>query len=295
VSARHEPDLPDAGSGLTIGELARRTGLTPQVLRAWETRFDFPQPRRTATGRRSYDARDVDRIGRVLTLKESGSRLAQAIARVTEQGETQGRHLSVYGELRRLLPHLATRVMRREALVAISHAIEDEALARAVRPMVFGAFQREEFYVRSAPRWRELARTAESCVVFADFDGHDGPDGAGSALRVSLHPESPLLREWAVVVGSADFSTVLTAWELPDDDPAAERRFETIFSFEPEAVRVAVDTCVAAARAAGVPEDGVVVDVAGSGPPRTPSPAVDALVLRAFGYLQQLPGTVDRS
>ncbi len=284
MSVRHEPEVP--GAGLAIGELARQTGLTPQVIRAWETRFDFPRPRRTATGRRSYDARDVDRIGRVLTLKESGSRLAQAIARVTEQGETEGRHLSVYGELRRLLPHLASRVMRRDALVAISHAIEDEALARAARPVVFGAFQREEFYLRSAPRWRELARTAEACVVFADFDE---PASRGRLpLRVPLHPESPLLREWAVVVRSADFSTVLTAWEIPDDDPSAERRFETIFSVEPDAVRVAVDTCVAAAKAAGVAEDVLLGGTLSAKPPRSPSPAVDALVLRAFGYLQEL-------
>ena len=37
-------------SELGIGDLARRTGLTPQVIRAWETRFGFPQPRRTPSG-----------------------------------------------------------------------------------------------------------------------------------------------------------------------------------------------------------------------------------------------------
>ncbi len=275
-------------SELGIGDLARRTGLTPQVIRAWETRFGFPQPRRTASGRRTYDPREVDRIARVLTLKESGSRLAQAIARVVEQGDTDGRDLSVYGELRRLLPHLASRVMRRDVLIAISRAIEDEALARAVRPVVFGAFQREEFYLRSAPRWQELARTAEGCVVFADF-----ADASGTGVRpvrVPLEADSPLLREWAVVVRSADFSTVLTGWEVPDADVSGERRFETIFSFEPEAVRVAVDTCLAAARSAGVPEEALLRDrrAVTVDPPRTSSPGVDALVLRAFGYLQEL-------
>ena len=88
---------------------------------------------------------------------------------MVQQGDADGRDLSVYGELRRLLPHLESRLMRRDVLVAISRAIEDEALARAVRPLVFGAFQREEFYLPSAPRWQELARTAEACVVFADF------------------------------------------------------------------------------------------------------------------------------
>jgi len=279
---------------LGIGDLARRTGLTPQVIRAWETRFGFPQPRRTPSGRRSYDPRDVDRIARVLTLKESGSRLAEAIARVARQEDVDGRDLSVYGELRRLLPHLETRLLRRDVLTAISRAIEDEALARAVRPLVFGAFQREEFYLRSAPRWEELARTAEGCVVFADFT--HPLDRAGRPVRVPLDRDSPLLREWAVVVRSADLSTVLTAWEVPGNEPYADRQFETIFSFEPAAVQVAVDTCVAAARSAGVPEEALLrdPDSVPSGSPRTPSPGVDALVLRAFGYLQQLAGTADR-
>ena len=274
---RTDPAPGDATLG--IGELSRRTGLTPQLIRAWETRFGFPEPVRTPSGRRRYDARDVDRIGRVLTLKESGSRLAQAVARVQEEPDDV-RSLSVYGELRRGLPHLGTRLMRRDVLVAISRAIEDEALARAVRPVVFGAFQREEFYARSSARWEELARTAEQCVVFADFTATD-PNA--EPVTVALDPASPLLREWAVVVSSSDFAVVLTAWEVPDHD--SERRFEVIFTLEPAAVRIALDVCTATARAAGVTAPDV-VPLAGAARPS--GPAADALVLRAFDYLQGL-------
>ncbi len=273
---RTDPVAGDATLG--IGDLARRTGLTPQLIRAWETRFGFPEPVRTASGRRRYDARDVDRIGRVLSLKESGSRLAQAVARVQEEPDDV-RSLSVFGELRRALPHLGSRLMRRDVLVSVSRAIEDEALARAVRPVVFGAFQREEFYVRSSARWEELARTAERCVVFADFAATD----AGSEpAKVALDPASPLLREWAVVVSSSDFSVVLTGWEVPDGDD--DRRFEVIFTLEPAAVRVALDVCTAAARTAGVTAPDVVPLTAAV---RPSGPATDALVLRAFDYLQQ--------
>lgn len=279
----HEPPAP-SGRGtddgtLGIGELARRTGLTPQLIRAWESRFGFPEPVRTASGRRRYDVRDVDRIGRVLGLKESGSRLAQAVARVRDEPDDV-RSLSVYGELRRTLPHLDSRLMRRDVLMAVSRAIEDEALARAVRPVVFGAFQREEFYLRSSPRWEELARTAERCVVFADFAE---TDVAAEPARVALDPASPLLREWAVVVSSPDFSVVLTAWEVPEAGPG--RRFEVVFTLEPAAVRVALDVCTAAARAAGVTEPEVVAAAGGS---RASGAAADALVLRAFDYLQHL-------
>jgi DICT domain-containing protein len=274
--------LPDPAAGdatLGIGELARRTGLTPQLIRAWETRFGFPEPVRTASGRRRYDPRDVERIGRVLSLKESGSRLAQAVRRVQEE-PGDARSLSVYGELRRAQPHLGSRQMRRDVLVAISRAIEDEALARAVRPLVFGAFQREEFYRHASSRWGELARTAEQCVVFADFDQ---TDGTGRPATVALDPASPLLREWAVVVSSPDFSVVLAGWEVPDDGP--ERRFEVIFTLEPAAVRIALDVCFAAAREAGVVPSAPPAVAVGA---RPSGPASDALVLRAFDYLQQL-------
>jgi DICT domain-containing protein len=276
VSARG-PDPAPGDATLGIGELSRRTGLTPQLIRAWESRFGFPEPVRTSSGRRRYDARDVDRIGRVLSLKESGSRLAQAVARVQEEPDDV-RSLSVYGELRRALPHLGTRLMRRDVLVAVSQAIEDEALARAVRPVVFGAFQRAEFYDRSAARWEELARTAERCIVFADFATTDAD---GEPAKVALDPASPLLREWAVVVSSSDFAVVLTAWEVPGHD--GDRRFEVIFTLEPAAVQIALDVCTAAARTAGVTSPDVVPLAA-----RPSGPAADALVLRAFDYLQRL-------
>ena len=92
-----------------------------------------------------------------------------------------------------------------------------------------------------------------------------------------------MLREWAVVVSSSDFAVVLTAWEVPDHD--SERRFEVIFTLEPAAVRIALDVCTATARAAGVTAPDV-VPLAGAARPS--GPAADALVLRAFDYLQGL-------
>lgn len=272
-----------AGRGLGIGELARRTGVEQQVFRAWEARFGFPEPRRTAGGRRVYDVSEVDRVSRVLALKDSGVRLAQAIDRVRQAG-VDGSRLSVYSELRRLHPHLQHRVLRRDVLIAVSHAIEDEALSRAVRPVVFGAFQREEFYRRSARRWDELARTAASCVVLADFATPSG--GRGRPVEIALEKGSPLLREWAVVVSSPDFSAVLTAWEMPGEQEVARaaQRFETVFSFDPAAVRTAVDVCAAAARASGSVDRLPELPVSDTA---TPTAGVDAFVARAFDYLQQ--------
>ena len=284
-----------------IGELSRQTGLTQQAIRAWESRFGFPTPERSDGGRRQYAVADVDRIQRVVALKESGVRLASAITRVRDEDD-EGRPISVYAELRRLHPHLHSRLLRREVLIAISHAVEDEAMSRGSRPHVFGAFQREEFYRRACGRWEEIARTAASCLVFADFaapaEGSGsggsvaGALGAGGPVEVPLAPDAPLLREWAVVVSAPSFSVALTAWEVPRQShlPEEEREFESLFTFDPAAVRTAAEVCVKAARASGEVDLDLLrrIDDSLATEP-TASTGVDALVVRAFDYLQRLP------
>ena len=47
---------------LRIGELSRRTGLSPDVIRAWERRYDLLQPARTSGGFRLYSTSDLARL-----------------------------------------------------------------------------------------------------------------------------------------------------------------------------------------------------------------------------------------
>jgi DNA-binding transcriptional MerR regulator len=54
------PVLPD--DLLRIGELSRRTGLSPDVIRAWERRYDLLRPSRTDGGFRLYSAHDISRL-----------------------------------------------------------------------------------------------------------------------------------------------------------------------------------------------------------------------------------------
>ena len=67
----------DLDGVLTIGQLAARTGLTPEVLRMWETRHGFPVPVRLPSGHRRYTDADVDDVLRVLRLREGGVHLDQ--------------------------------------------------------------------------------------------------------------------------------------------------------------------------------------------------------------------------
>ncbi|HEX4471317.1 MAG TPA: DICT sensory domain-containing protein [Nocardioides sp.] len=275
-----------------IGELARRTGLTQQVVRIWESRFGFPVPARTEGGRRRYAEADVDRVQRVLALKDSGVRLAQAVDRVRAE-ETSGPQ-SVYAALRERHPQVESRVLRRDVLVAISQAIEDEAMSRASRPVVFGAFQRESFYRHASPRWNEIARTAACCVVFADFDVPSAR--ARSPVEIPLAADAPLLREWAVVVVAPSLSVALAAWEIPPQPgrPQGRREFESIFTFDPAAVRTAAQVCLGVARAAGtVPQPLLATMSESLATEPTTTHGVDSLVLRAFDYLQRLAPHVD--
>ena len=80
--------------------------------------------------------------------------------------------------------------LRKPLLLALSRAIEDESCARAERALLFGSFQRERFYRQSEHRWRELARTAELAVVFADFARPRRP--ARGPIELPIDSAAPL-------------------------------------------------------------------------------------------------------
>ncbi|MGR4853076.1 MerR family transcriptional regulator [Streptomyces sp. LARHCF252] len=67
----------DDGTGpLTIGELARHTGLTVRTIRYWSDEGALPPVARSAGGYRLYDAASVARLELIRTLRELGLGLA---------------------------------------------------------------------------------------------------------------------------------------------------------------------------------------------------------------------------
>ncbi|MGZ5399648.1 MAG: DICT sensory domain-containing protein [Nocardioides sp.] len=234
---------------LTIGELSEHTGLSPQVLRTWETRFAFPAPTRLPSGHRRYTGADVRAVRRVLEERDRGMRLEQAIA-VARRAEDVTDSGSIFAALSLRHPELASYTLTKSTLLALSWAIEDEAIAQAARGVLVGTFQRGRFFGQSAARWRELARTAQAALAMADFPEHD--DEASPAL-VALPPDSPLLREWIVVHDAPTFAAALVAWELPGQGevPDSERHFEALWTVDGRIVRDAAAVCADAALAAG--------------------------------------------
>ncbi len=141
-------------------------------------------------------------------------------------------------------------LLRKRALLALSHAIEDEILARAERGILFASFQRERFYRQAESRWRELAQGAALAIVFADFERLK--TAATRPVEVPL-PEDALAREWTIVCDTEGSAACLAGREPPSsnvDQPSARRVFEVMWSVEPQIVRDAARICAALATTA---------------------------------------------
>ena len=231
---------PDRTHLLTISDLSERTGVPPATLRSWELRYGFPHPARLPGGHRRYTEQDVAAVLEVLRHRSAGLALEAAVRRVGTDGAPslalQSR--SVYAELRRRHTELIPQRLSKASLVALSHAIEDECCARAEEPVLFGGFQRAVHLEQARARWTELARTAQAAVVFAEL-AEPSPPRPGGLTEVALPPEAPLKREWLLVCDAVDLPACMAAVERPGQDATrdAQRRFDVVWTVDPQAVR----------------------------------------------------------
>jgi DNA-binding transcriptional MerR regulator len=236
-AAEPASDEPSEG-GLTMREMSARSGVSEATLRMWELRHGFPKPQRRSSGHRRYSELDLAQVRAVLRARQRGLSLQAAIDLASAQDGDEPP--SVYAALRERFPALEAQLLPKRAVLMLSRAIEDECLARGERPVLFGCFQRERFYRQSESRWRELARTAERAVVLADFPRVRRPRHA--PVEVPIRGRAPLTREWAVVCESPSFAACLTGWERPEE-ASRQRVFETTWTVEAPAVRLAAQVC----------------------------------------------------
>lgn len=218
--------------------------MSPATLRMWESRHGFPVPRRLRSGHRRYDDATVAAVLEVRGRRDAGIALARAIADVRSAPDQPAS--SVFAEVRRRFPRQPTQRLRKTTMLALSRAFEDECCARADRATVVGAFQSARHFRSSRDRWRELARVARVTVVLAaDFD--DSGAAADDLVRVAVPPDSPMRREWLVVLDAPTAPMLLTGWEVPGQThvPDRDRVFEAMWSLEPRVVQAAVHACAA--------------------------------------------------
>lgn len=111
-----------AGPGpLRIGEFARRVGVNPELLRAWERRYGLLQPVRSPGGFRLYTDDDAERVARMRRALDEGLSAAEAARAALERGQ------SSEGLLEDAAARLLAAIERYDE--AAVHAVLDESLA----------------------------------------------------------------------------------------------------------------------------------------------------------------------
>ncbi len=284
------PPVPQmTANRLKIKEVAEQSGIAAGTIRMWEKRHGFPRPQRTASGYRLYSEADVEALRRVQAYRHRGLSVPAAIDRAVVRGNGSDRP-SIYAAVSSL-PEVKPQVLRKSTLMAISRAIEHEALARAVAPVLVGAFQHESFYRAVEPRYSALSARADAAVVFADFPEERHPEGG--PVEIPVAPEDALGNEWAVVVDAPGYAACLLAWEQPgvtepEEDPDLDRRFEAIWTLDPVATRRAAEAGAALAGRAD-PDLGREIDGLLAGRPlaiEEPAPSLTALTNRLVAYME---------
>lgn len=255
---------------LSIGRLAERTGVREGTLRMWEQRHAFPAPERMEGGHRRYSEADVELVRQVVREREGGVSMSAAVERVVSARNRPAD--SIFAGVRRRTPGLEPRLIDKRSLMEMVHAIEDECLAHADHPLLVGSFQQERFYRQAESRWRALSANAALSVVFADFAKVREP--SGGPIELPIDRSDPLAREWTVVCRGTEFAVALSAWERPPVREEEARRFEVLWSVDPEFVD----------EAAWI----------GAGLARKSSPAVAERLVEALGRDPAREGGVDR-
>jgi MerR family transcriptional regulator, light-induced transcriptional regulator len=208
----------------------------------------FPAPTRTPGGQRRYSHQDVDRVLAALDERQRGLGLPAAVRSARRAGHVGAQ--SLHAQLRSEHPHLDPMRIDRRVMAALSFSIEDECLAHASQPVLFGGFQSQRHFLPASTRWRELARGATGAFVMSDFESSD-PDA--SPARVALAADSPMLNEWCLVCMDPGLSVVLAGWETPRLGRSdSRRRFEALFSMEPAVVRGAALLCATTCELGGL-------------------------------------------
>ena len=77
------------GGLLRIGELSRRSGVSPELLRAWERRYGLLRPTRSPGGLRLYSGNDLDRVRQMKQHLADGLAAAEAAALATRSASDQ--------------------------------------------------------------------------------------------------------------------------------------------------------------------------------------------------------------
>ena len=121
VQCLYSPPVAADSGQLRIGEFARRVGVTPELLRAWESRYGLTRPVRSPGGFRLYTTADAARVARMRRGLDEGLSAAEAAqAALEDERPSEG-----------LLEDAAARLLAaiRSYDESAAHSVLDESLA----------------------------------------------------------------------------------------------------------------------------------------------------------------------
>jgi DNA-binding transcriptional MerR regulator len=144
-------------SGIRTNAAAELLGVSPNTLRSWERRFNYPTPRRTAGGHRQYDLAELEALRRALLETHN---ISSAIQVAQQRGEGPSNSSRLLESFDKFDDSAADRHMEESlSLRSVERSVEELLL-----PAVEQAEQRDareaeyEFACRWATGWLHAAR-----------------------------------------------------------------------------------------------------------------------------------------
>ncbi|GLW53567.1 MerR family transcriptional regulator [Kitasatospora phosalacinea] len=255
----------DGDTRYSIGELARRTGLTVKTVRFYSERGIVPPTDRSPAGHRRYDTAAVERLRLVRTLRELGLDLA-TIREVVDRGLPLPEVAAVQAEA------LAVQIR----VLRLRHAVLTVVAERGLTP------EETDPVHRLARLTEDQRRDLVDDFLHAVFDGAATDPVSAGAMRsmtpeLSEDPDAEQARAWVELAELALDPDFRAAVRRTAEELAADRARVRTTGPRRDLVAVVRDL-VAPALAAGV---------------RPASPQADPVVAALTAHYAQLCGRPD--
>lgn len=242
---------PENAARHPIRVVAQRTGLTPDVLRAWEKRYGVVEPVRSETGQRLYTDADVDRLRLLRRATEAGRSIGTVAAlevgeleslveeddshrreaertRIEAAGDDASGHLEAALEAVRNLEAGDLDAVLVKAALRLGSAVFLEHVAVPLLHEIGDAWHREELSVAHEHLASSAAQRVLSWLLWSGTPNRTGPAIVIGTPAGQRHELGALL--CSAVAAEEGWRVVYLGADLPADEiaRAADRRNATV-------------------------------------------------------------------
>jgi len=203
-------------SGIRTNAAAELLGVSPNTLRSWERRFEYPKPRRTAGGHRQYDLTELEALRRALMETHN---ISSAIEVARQRGEGPSSPTRLLDAFDHFDEQSADRVMEESLAVRSVDRSVEEVLLPAVE-LAEGRDGREaelEMACRWATGWIHASRR-----VVPQPSRPQGVILFDASERLDL--ESLHVQALDLAIRRAGFPSLLLSFDLPPERVARAMR-----------------------------------------------------------------------